>query len=76
MNLLESISLETGLSISDVERIIRTAPARYKHYQIPKAAWRRPTNRSAIERIEGSSALLVGGLAGHAAGASFRYGLR
>jgi RNA-directed DNA polymerase len=36
MNLLESISLETGLSISDVERIIRTAPARYKHYQIPK----------------------------------------
>lgn len=36
MNLLEAISLETGLSIPDVERIIRTAPARYKHYLIPK----------------------------------------
>jgi RNA-directed DNA polymerase len=36
MSLLEAISLETGLSIPDVERIIRTAPARYKHYEIAK----------------------------------------
>jgi hypothetical protein len=36
MTLLEAISIETGISVSDLERIIQTAPARYKHYLIPK----------------------------------------
>jgi RNA-directed DNA polymerase len=36
MTLVEAISIDTGISVSDIERIIRTAPARYKHYQIPK----------------------------------------
>lgn len=36
MTLLEAISIETGVSISDLERIVRTAPARYKQYLIPK----------------------------------------
>lgn len=36
MNLLHAIALETGLGVPDVERIISTAPARYKQYPIPK----------------------------------------
>jgi RNA-directed DNA polymerase len=36
VNLLEMIAIETGLSPSDADRIITTAPRRYKVYQIPK----------------------------------------
>lgn len=42
MNLLDMITIETGLSASDASRIIATAPKRYKQYQIPKrtGGWR------------------------------------
>lgn len=36
MNLLESITVETGLRAPDAERIIASAPKRYKQYAIPK----------------------------------------
>ena len=36
MNLLESITVETGLRAPVAERIIASAPKRYKQYAIPK----------------------------------------
>jgi hypothetical protein len=36
LNLLETIAIETGLNAADADRIIHSAPKRYKHYDIPK----------------------------------------
>lgn len=36
MTLLDLLNLETGASIETIERIVATAPRRYKVYQIPK----------------------------------------
>lgn len=35
-SIVEALSLETGMDVGLVERIIRTAPIRYKTYRIPK----------------------------------------
>lgn len=42
MNLLQELSLATGLPVPELERIIETAPRRYKVYYIPKkrGGWR------------------------------------
>ncbi|TPO12075.1 retron St85 family RNA-directed DNA polymerase [Mesorhizobium sp. B1-1-5] len=36
MSIVDTLSIESGLEVSLVERIIRNAPVRYKTYQIPK----------------------------------------
>jgi RNA-directed DNA polymerase len=78
-NIVEALAVETGMDVGLVERIIRTAPIRYKTYRIPKRSQGyREISQPAIEvkaLQRGLIEILLRDLPLHEAATAYRTGM-
>lgn len=78
-NIVKALSLQTGMDVLLVERIIQTAPIRYKNYRIPKRAGGfREISQPAIEvkaLQRGLIEILLRNLPLHEAATAYRTGM-